>query len=417
MSCLTYHGNELFIEEVPLKAVAKAFQTPTYVYSRRAITEQWHKFDQSFGNQRHRVCYAVKANSNLSILHLLAKLGAGFDIVSLGEMERVLTAQGKPEQIVFSGVGKTTGEIEHALRCGIYCFNVESIPELERLQSIAIRLNKTIPIALRINPNINAFTHAYISTGMRENKFGIDMESAMALSERLSSMQGLQLIGLACHIGSQITDLEPFLSALDHLIDLYHRFTQQGFSIQHLNLGGGLGVTYQQETPPSIQDYAQAIQTKVAGLPIELILEPGRAMIAHAGVLLTEVHYLKHLTYKNFAIVDAAMNDLLRPALYGAWQDILPVELRPGEKKHYDIAGPVCESADFLGKHRELVLQEKDLLAVDGAGAYGFSMSSNYNSRPRAAEVLIDGSEMHLIRRRETIKDLFAAEIVISNNK
>ena len=412
MSCLHYQQNELYIEQLSLKAIAEQFGTPCYVYSRAAIEKNWKSFDQAFQSLPHRVCYAVKANSNLAILSILAKLQSGFDIVSIGELARVIAAKGNLNKIRFSGVGKSYDEIEYAIKKGIYCFDVESEPELMRIQSIATQLGTVVNIALRVNPDVNPDTHAHISTGKKENKFGIDMNEIIPLCQQIKSMSSLSLVGIACHIGSQITKLEPFLLAVDCLIDLYKELQSIGLDIKHLNIGGGLGITYHHEKPPAIFDYAHALQQKLKELPIELIIEPGRAIVGNAGVLLTRVEYLKHTHHKNFAIVDAGMNDLMRPALYDAWQAILPVTKTDGEKKQYDIAGPVCESADVLGKNRELSLQPGDLLAIDSAGAYGFSMSSNYNSRCRPAEVLVDDARVQLIRRRETIEELFALETI-----
>lgn len=413
MSCLHYQNNELFIEDVPLDEIAAKFGTPSYVYSKAALEKNWRLFDDAFKPIQHRICYAVKANSNIAILHLFASLNSGFDIVSVGELERVIAAGGDPKKIVFSGVAKNTYEIETAIEKGIYCFDVESEPELERLQSVATKLNKTVNFALRVNPNVDPRTHSHISTGMKENKFGIEMNEVISLCKRISSFNSLHLIGIACHIGSQLTEIEPFLLAVDKLLEIYNQLKTMDIHIQHLNIGGGLGIIYQDEQPPSIHEYAKALQEKLTGLPLEIILEPGRAIVGNAGVLLTRIEYLKHTSQKNFAIVDAGMNDLVRPALYDAWQGILPVNLRNDAKKKYDIAGPVCESADFLGKDRELAIKTGDLLAVDSAGAYGFSMSSNYNSRCRPAEILISGKDMHLIRRRETIEDLFALEQIV----
>jgi diaminopimelate decarboxylase len=410
MSCLYYRNTELFIENVSLKTIADHFGTPSYVYSRALIENNWRAFDNAFTGFPHRICYAVKANSNIAILQLLAKLNSGFDIVSLGELERVLAAGGDPKKTVFSGVGKRENEIEQALHYGIHCFNVESRPELTRLQKIGKKLNKKIPITLRINPDVNPHTHEHISTGLKENKFGIAISDIIPVCHTLTSMPALQLIGIACHIGSQITDLTPFLLATEQLLSLYSQLKALNISLQHINLGGGLGITYRDERPPSVNEYVQAVKNKLSNLPLETIIEPGRAIVGNAGVLLTKIEYLKHLEHKNFAIVDAGMNDLLRPALYDAWQNILPATLRHAEKKTYDIAGPICESADFLGKNRELAIQENDLLAVDCAGAYGFSMSSNYNSRCRPAEVLIDNDKMYSIRKRETLSELFAHE-------
>jgi len=413
MTYLHYRNDELYIENVNLKTLAEKFGTPCYVYSRAVLETNWQVFDQSFRTIPHRICYAVKANSNITILHLLAKMNSGFDIVSFGELKRVLAAGGDPNKIIFSGVGKTQFEIEQAIENGIYCFNVESEPELERLHTIASRLKKTVNIALRINPNVDPRTHAYISTGLSENKFGIDINNVIPLCRRLSSMPSLRLIGIASHIGSQIVELTPFLRNIDSLLDVYHQLCDMDITLKHINIGGGLGIAYHHEHPPAIFDYAKALQTKLAHLPVEIILEPGRAIIGNAGILLTRVEYLKQNGQKKFAIVDAGMNDLLRPALYHAWQEIIPVVLRTIEKQKYDIAGPVCESADFLGKDRELALVADDLLAINSAGAYGFSMCSTYNSRCRPPEVLIDGSKIILIRRRETIDELFASETLI----
>lgn len=411
MSCLYYNQNKLFIEEVSLKEIADLVGTPCYVYSRRSIENNWLTFDKSLQNLPHRICYAVKANSNLTILHLLAKLYSGFDIVSLGELEKVVAAGGDPQKIIFSGVGKTEKEIEKAIQTNIYCFNVESEAELERLQMIADKMQVIINIGLRINPNVNPQTHAYISTGLKENKFGIEPNQVITLCQKIKNIKAVRLIGLACHIGSQLVDLKPFLLALDCLLEIYQNLTQLGFTIEHIDIGGGLGISYQDENPPTIQAYATALQEKLKPYPLQLILEPGRSILGNAGVLLTRIEYLKHTSHKNFAIVDAGMNDLLRPALYQAWQNILPIELNHAEKKIYDIAGPLCESADFLGKDRNLALSVGDFLAVDTVGAYGFCMSSNYNSRPRPAEILVDKKRFHLIRQRETIKDLYASEI------
>jgi diaminopimelate decarboxylase len=413
MSCLHYCNTELYIENASLKNVAEEFGTPCYVYSRAAIESNWRSFDQAFKTVPHHICYAVKANSNIAILHLLAQLNSGFDIVSVGELERVLAAGGDPNKIVFSGVGKSEIEITRAIEKKIYCFDVESEPELERLQTIASSLKTTINIALRINPNVDPHTHSYISTGLKENKFGIDSNDVLPLCLKLSSMKALRLIGIACHIGSQIVKLEPFLLAMDRLVEIYQKLNEHGIRIQHINIGGGLGITYRDEQPPGIDVYVNALQEKLSHYPIDIVVEPGRSIVGNAGVLLTRIEYLKHTGQKNFAIVDAGMNDLLRPALYHAWQDILPVALRHTETKQYDIAGPVCESADFFAKDRKLAIHSGDLLAIDSAGAYGFSMSSNYNSRCRVAEIIVDGCRKHLIRRRETIDELFALEQII----
>lgn len=414
MSCLHYVDKNLYIEAVSLKSIAEAYGTPTYVYSRKALESNWHAFDHAFNFLPHRICYAVKANCNIAILNLLANLNSGFDIVSGGELERVIKAGGDPKKIVFSGVGKKINEIEQAIQKGIYCFDIESEAELERVATIAAKLNTIVNIALRVNPDIDPKTHSHISTGLKENKFGIEINRIIPLTRKIASFPSLKLIGIACHIGSQIIDLNPFANALDCLTKLYEQLRAIGFSIQYINIGGGLGITYHNEHPPTIQEYAAMVREKLSSYPIELIVEPGRSIIGNAGVLLTQVEYLKETSQKNFAIVDAGMNDLLRPALYNAWQTILPIELRhPQEKKTYDVAGPVCESADFLGKNRDFAIHPGDFLAVDSAGAYGFCMSSNYNSRSRPAEIIVDGNRMHLIRQRETIAETMALEQII----
>jgi len=411
MQYFKYHNSELYAEEVNLVELANQVETPCYVYSRGALEENWQAFHNAFAETPHRICYAVKANSNIAILNLLARLGSGFDIVSQGELERVLAAGGNPQQIVFSGVGKKSSEIRRALEANIYCFNVESPLELTRLNTLAQEQGVIARIALRVNPNIDPQTHSYITTGLKENKFGINIDQVAALTDTILSLPHLRWIGIACHIGSQLTTLDPLLSSLDKLIELYETLRDKKIPLTHINVGGGLGIRYKDETPPTIDHYVQAVRDRLGKLPLEIILEPGRAITANTGILLTRVEYLKSSHDKNFAIVDAAMNDLMRPALYQAWQDILPVvKTTTGEEKQYDIVGPVCESADFLGKNRLLTLQPGDLLAISSAGAYGFSMSSNYNSRPRAAEVLVDKDIFHIIRARETIRDLFALE-------
>lgn len=409
-----YQHNSLYMEEVNLHDIARQYGTPCYVYSKKTLIGNWQHFNNAFKKHSHRICYAVKANSTLAILNLFAAMESGFDIVSIGELERVLAAGGHPNNIVFSGVGKKPNEMIRALEVGIYCFNVESEAELERLNSIAKQQHKIAPIALRINPDIDARTHPYIATGLNENKFGIAYQDALTIVERIQSLPHLKLIGIGSHIGSQLTELSPFSEAIDRLLELAEQLVAKGIALQHINMGGGLGVSYRNETPPSIKDYAKTLITKFERFPFEIILEPGRAIVANAGVLLTTVEYLKHTSHKNFAIIDAAMNDLLRPALYNAWHDIVPVEIHTDQsKKLYDIVGPVCESADFLGKDRELAIKPGDLLAIQSAGAYGSSMSSNYNSRPRTAEVMIDKKEIHLIRERETVQDLFLREKII----
>jgi len=411
MEYFHYQQDHLYAEQVSLIEIAKQYGTPCYVYSKKMLVDNWKKFDSAFANHTHRICYAVKANSNLAILNLFAHMQSGFDIVSLGELERVLAAGGDPSKIVFSGVGKKSHEMMRALEIGIHCFNVESEAELIRLNDIAAQQNKMAPIGLRINPNIDARTHPYIATGLNENKFGIAYTEALTIIEKIQSLPYLKLIGVGNHIGSQLTDLSPFSEAIDRLLELVDHLIAKEIQLDHINIGGGLGINYRNETPPSIAEYAAMLMPKLSRYPFEIILEPGRAIVANTGILLTTVEYLKHTHHKNFAIVDAAMNDLLRPALYNAWHDISPVLLRKNNlPKLYDIVGPVCESADFLGKQRELAIEPGDLLAIQAAGAYGFSMSSNYNSRPRAAELMVDKQQMHLIRERETIQDLLARE-------
>ena len=411
MDHFQYRDGELYAEDVPLQAVAERFGTPCYVYSRATLERHWHAFDDAFGDHPHLVCYAVKANSNLGVLNLLARLGSGFDIVSVGELERVLAAGGAPDKVLFSGVGKQEREMRRALEVGIRCFNVESASELERLNRVAGEMDRRAPISLRVNPDVDAQTHPYISTGLRENKFGIAIEDAAALYRHAQTLPHLAVTGVDCHIGSQLTQLGPFLDALERVLVLVERLQGEGIEIRHLDLGGGLGVRYRDEVPPLPSDYAGALLRRLAQAPFEILIEPGRAIAANAGVLLTRVEYLKHSPAKDFAVVDAAMNDLIRPALYQAWQPIVSVEERPhGVHGVYDLVGPICETGDFLGKQRALTLAEGSLLAVRGSGAYGFSMASNYNSRPRAAEVMVDGDRMHLVRRRETIAELFAGE-------
>lgn len=401
----------LFAEKVSIATLVERWGTPLYVYSRATLERHFLAFDQALGNHPHDICYAVKANSNLAVLNVLARLGAGFDIVSRGELERVLAAGGKPEKIMFSGVGKLTHEIERALEVGIGCFNIESSSELERLNAIAIRMGKTAKVAIRVNPDIDARTHPYISTGLKENKFGVDLQEALALYKKAAKLPNLWIVGLGCHIGSQLMELDPMLAAFDRLYQLYLLLKKQGISIKHLDLGGGLGVRYRTETPPTPAEYGAALLERIPDHQLKIVLEPGRAIAANAGILVTRVEYIKHTAHKNFAVVDAAMNDLIRPALYQAEQEIIPVYFRHAlVKTYYDVVGPVCETGDFLAKHRKLAILEGDLLAIRSAGAYGFSMSSNYNSRVRAAEVMVDGDQAYLIRERETIPSLFAGE-------
>lgn len=410
MQAFAYRDSQLYAEQVALIDIAKEFGTPTYVYSRAHIEQQFNSYQEALTETNHLVCFAVKANSNIAVLNVLAQLGAGFDIVSRGELERVLAAGGSADKVVFSGVGKTIDDIRRALEVGVYCFNVESISELQRIQKIAAGMGKIAPISLRINPDVDAKTHPYISTGLKENKFGIDIADALQVYEQASQLQNLQIKGVDCHIGSQLTTIEPFLDALDRLLALIDQLATKGIHIEHLDLGGGLGVRYSDEQPPLANEYIKAVREHLTNRQLKLMFEPGRYIVANAGVLITQVEYLKHTTHKNFAIVDAAMNDLIRPALYEAWMDIKPIIQHPGQSNHYDIVGPVCETGDFLGKDRPLIVAEGDLLAICSAGAYGFTMSSNYNSRGRAAEVMVDGDIAHLIRQRETLTSLYANE-------
>jgi diaminopimelate decarboxylase len=407
------HNGELCVEDTPLSAVARQFGTPTYVYSRAAFTQHYLSYAEALDSHPGMICYAIKANSNLAVLNLLAKLGAGFDIVSGGELERVLRAGGNPARIVFSGVGKTREEMARALDVGIFCFNVESEAELEILAQVAADKGMVANISLRVNPDVDANTHPYISTGLKENKFGIDIQRAPMVYRRASELPSLKIKGLDCHIGSQLTQLTPFLDALDRLLLLVDELDASGIRISHLDLGGGLGVTYRNETPPPVATYMAAIKERLGDRPLSLMFEPGRSISANAGVLLTKVMYLKPTEHKNFAIIDAAMNDNIRPSLYQAWQDIRPVNARASGAKIWDLVGPICETGDFLGKDRELAIEPGDLLAVMSAGAYGFSMSSNYNTRGRAAEVMVDGDEMILVRERETIDDMLRGESLL----
>ena len=413
MQAITHRDGQLFAEGVALSAIAERFGTPTYVYSRAHIEAQYRAYADALQGIEHLVCFAVKANSNLGVLNVLARIGAGFDIVSRGELERVLAAGGQPQKIVFSGVGKSRDDMRRALEVGVHCFNVESTDELERLQQIAAELNVQAPISLRVNPDVDAGTHPYISTGLKENKFGIAISDAEAVYARAAALPNLQILGVDCHIGSQLTTLPPFLDALDRLLALIDRLATRDIHIRHLDLGGGLGVQYRDEQPPLAGDYIAAVRERIAGRALALVFEPGRSIVANAGVLLTRVEYLKHTEHKDFAIVDAAMNDLIRPALYQAWMDVVAVQPRDAVARPYDIVGPICETGDFLAKDRELALAEGDLLAICSAGAYGFVMSSNYNTRGRAAEVLVDGAQSFEVRRRETVQELFAGESLL----
>lgn len=417
-SFIQYIDQELYLEEVSLKAIAEQYGSPTYVYSHAALTQAYQRYAAAFGSNTH-ICYAVKANANLAILQCFAQLGAGFDIVSGGELERVLAAGGHPNRVVFSGVGKTEKEMARALEVGIHCFNVESESELFRLNQVAKARDQIAPISLRVNPNIDAKTHPYISTGLKENKFGIPHEEALALYQVAQGLSHLKIIGIDCHIGSQLTELSPFLDALDRILSIIDDLAAQGIQIEHLDIGGGVGIFYQDEHVINLQDYAQAVQERLAGRQLTLVLEPGRSLVGNAGILLTQIEYLKHNVGKNFAIIDAAMNDLMRPALYDAYHEVLPICLYTPEEttllsKTYDLVGPICETGDFLAKDRVLAVKEQDLLVLLSAGAYGMSMSSNYNTRPRPAEIMVKGKESFVIREREQVQDLFSLERLLS---
>ncbi|QSP95881.1 diaminopimelate decarboxylase [Marinobacter salinisoli] len=411
MDHFNYRNGELFAEDVPVSEIAERFGTPAYVYSRATLERHYRAYDDAMSGLPHLVCYAVKANSNLAVLNVLARLGAGFDIVSAGELERVLRAGGTASKVVFSGVGKQEWEMRRALEAGVRCFNVESDTELDRLNAVAGELGVRAPVSLRVNPDVDAGTHPYISTGLKENKFGIDIAEAPAVYARASRLPNLNIIGVDCHIGSQLTSVDPFLDALDRVVELIDTLAEQGITIRHLDMGGGLGVTYDQEHPPQPSDYVRALVERLGDRQLELVVEPGRSIAANAGILLTRVEILKCTEHKNFAVIDAAMNDLIRPALYSAWQAIVPAKPRQdGAEKSWDLVGPVCETGDFLGKDRNLSLQPGDLLAVRSAGAYGFVMSSNYNTRNRPPELMVDGDQVHVVRRRETLEDQLAPE-------
>ncbi len=413
MDYFNYQDGVMYAENIAVPDIAAAHGTPCFIYSRATLERHWRAFDAALAGIDHLVCYAVKANSNLAVLNVLARLGSGFDIVSVGELERVLAAGGDPQRVVFSGVGKRADEMRRALEVGIHCFNVESEAELDLLNQVAGEAGVTAPVSIRVNPDVDARTHPYISTGLKENKFGIDINRAPEVYARAASLPHLSLRGVDCHIGSQLTETAPFLDALDRVLELVEQLVAQGIQLAHLDLGGGLGIRYRDETPPSPDDYASAVRARLGDTELTILIEPGRAIAGNAGILVTRVEYLKHTEHKDFAVVDAAMNDLMRPALYNAWQEITPVVPRTGETRLYDVVGPVCETGDFLGKDRELILQPADLLAVRSAGAYGFSMSSNYNSRPRAAEIMVDDKQIHVIRERETVAELFAHEHVL----
>ncbi|HEU0188640.1 MAG TPA: diaminopimelate decarboxylase [Gallionella sp.] len=409
-----YQGDVLHAEKVPLIDIATQFGTPCYVYSRAALTDGFRQFVKAMQGREHLICYAVKANSNLAILNVFARLGAGFDIVSGGELQRVMAAGGEARKVVFSGVGKGIAEMRLALDAGILCFNVESAAELDRLNEVAKGMGKVAPVSLRVNPDVDAKTHPYISTGLKQNKFGVAYGEAISLYRRARDLPNLRITGIDCHIGSQLTETSPFIAAAEKILVLVDRLSGEGIRLEHIDLGGGLGIRYNDETPPAIGEYVGALLGALRGRSEKLILEPGRVLVGNAGMLLTRVEYLKHGEEKNFAIVDAAMNDLMRPALYDAFHEILPVKRANHEVQIYEVVGPICETGDFIGHARDLAIEPESLLAVLSAGAYGMSMSSNYNTRPRAAEVMVGGSAVHLVRERETVAQLYAAEKIIS---
>jgi diaminopimelate decarboxylase len=410
MDYFNYKGDSLLAEAIPVADIAQKYGTPCFIYSRATLERHYGVYQEALEGCPHLICFAVKANSNLAVINVLARLGAGFDIVSGGELERVIAAGGDTSKVIFSGLGKTEAEIERALQLGIYCFNIESGAELDRIDRIAQRLGKKAPISVRVNPDVNTDTHPYISTGQKENKFGISYEQAIDIYRRAAILEGIKILGIDCHIGSQLTSVEPFLDATDRLLTLTDRLANEGILLTHFDVGGGLGVTYGEEEPPHPSELIAMIRSRFANREMTLLIEPGRTISANAGIFVTKVEYLKQTNHKNFAIIDGAMNDLLRPALYGAWQEIIPVNRRQGDGITYDVVGPVCESSDFLGKERVLCIKAGDLLAVRSAGAYGFAMSSNYNSRPRSAEIMVDHDKSYLVRPRETITELFAGE-------
>jgi diaminopimelate decarboxylase len=413
-SSVSIHDNQRLMEDVPLRAIVQQYGSPCYAYSKKAISENFLDYQRALGSRDHLICYAVKSNSNIAVLQTLAKLGAGFDIVSVGELERVLMAGGDPAKVVYSGVAKTAEEMRRALKVGIHCFNVESESELRLLNKTAAETNQLAPVSLRVNPDVDAKTHPYISTGLKENKFGIDISRAQEVYQQAAQMENISVVGVDCHIGSQLTDITPFIEAMQHLLVLVDLLAELGIKLKHIDIGGGLGVRYQNETVPSLASYMQALEPLLKDRSETLVMEPGRSITANAGILITQVQVIKKNGDKNFAIVDAAMNDMLRPALYDAWMDINAVEvITDSEEADYDVVGPVCETGDFLAKDRALAITEGDYLYLSSAGAYGFTMSSNYNSRPRVAEVMIDGNQTHLIRARETIEDLVRGEQLI----
>ncbi|OUR65515.1 diaminopimelate decarboxylase [Methylophaga sp. 42_25_T18] len=411
MDYFDYRSGQLFAEDVAVTDITAKFGSPAYIYSRATLERHWQAFDQAFSGQAHSICYAVKANSNLAVLNVLAKLGSGFDIVSAGELARVLAAGGRADRTVFSGVGKTVAEIRFALEQKIRCFNVESIPELERINQVAAEMGLKAAISIRVNPDVDAQTHPYISTGLKENKFGIAIEQAESVYAQAEAMNNLDVVGIDCHIGSQLTTVTPFVDALKRVLVLIDKLAENGIVLSHLDIGGGLGINYKDETPPTPAEYAAALRELLIDRDLEILLEPGRAIAGNSGILVTKVEYIKPTEDRQFAIVDAAMNDLLRPALYQSWQEIQPVvQDETAQTAKYDIVGPICETGDFLGKDRLLAINAGDLLAIRSAGAYGFTMSSNYNSRPRVVEIMVDGDQVHLVRERETVESLFAGE-------
>ncbi len=412
--CFERRNGALHAEDVPLARIAAQFGTPAYVYSKAALTRAWNDFTAGLAGRDALVCYAMKANSNLAVLNTFARLGAGFDIVSGGELSRVIAAGGDPHKVIFSGVGKRADEIAFALAQGIYCFNIESAPELERIDAIARRSGTQAPVSFRVNPDVDAGTHPYISTGLKENKFGVEFNAALALYRRAATLPGVRIAGIDCHIGSQLTDVAPLLEALDKMLGLIDALARDSIVIHHLDLGGGLGIRYENETPPDPRAYMREIIRRVGTRKLKLMFEPGRNLVGNAGVLLTRVEHLKPAGEKNFAVIDAAMNDLLRPALYGVHHEIVAVNDSNAPLQRYDVVGPVCESGDFLGKARSLAIREGDLVAIMSAGAYGMVMASNYNTRPRAAEVMVDGDKAHLVRRRETVAELFVGESILA---
>ncbi len=415
MDHFDHRDGRLWAEGVDVATIAEEYGTPCYIYSRATIERHWRAFDRAVTDREHLICYAVKANSNLAVLDVLVRLGSGFDIVSGGELERVMAVGGDPSKVVFSGVGKTVAEIRRALELGTLCFNVESEAELARINRLAGEMGRQAPVSLRVNPDVDPWTHPYIATGLKESKFGIPVEQALAVYEHAAQLPNVDVRGIDCHIGSQLTSVSPFVDALDRVLWLADELQARGVPVHHLDLGGGLGITYQDEHPPQPAQLAQALNERLGERKLSLLLEPGRAIVGNAGILVTRVEYVKRGETHNFAIVDGAMNDLLRPALYQAWQAVIPVVPRGGNVDRYDVVGPVCETGDFLGKDRDLSLQAGDLLAVRSAGAYGFVMSSNYNTRPRVAEVMVDGDRAHLVRRRESVQELYAGERVLPN--